>query len=117
MNQLQFTSQQEAIRKAKARNAELNKAFDEDPAKFHAIAGSRYPLHVEVYTEIPVRIPNSLSIHSYCSFPMPNKARMFLFTDKSSFEKFRLYLRTLNAQFMAKVLPPPRHPNAVLKGF
>lgn len=117
MNQLQFTAQQEAIRKAKARNAELNKAFDEDPARFRAISGSRYPLHVEVFTEIPVRLPTALSIHSYCSFPMPNKARMFMFTDKESFERFRLYLRSLNAQFMAKVLPPPQYPNAILKGF
>lgn len=117
MNQLQFTIRQEVLRRSKARNAELNKAFDEDPAKFKAIAGARYPLHVEVFTEIPMKIPHNLSIHSYCSFPMPNKARMFLFSDKSSFEKFRLYLRTLNAQFTARALPPPRHPNAILKGF
>lgn len=117
MNQLQYTIRQEALRKAMERNAELDKAFAEDPAKFKAITDSRYPLHVEVFTEIPQKVPHHLSIHSYCSFPMPNKARMFMFLDKESFEKFRLYLRSLNAQFMAKVLPPPRHPNGVLRGF
>lgn len=116
MNQFQITAQREASRRIQERNKELHKAIDESPAKFRAVSGSHYPLHVEVSADMHFRIPSHLGIHHYSSFPVP-EGRMFAFVDKNSFEKFLEYLRSLKAQFKATVLPPPQHPKGVLKGF
>ena len=106
MNQLTFTAREESRRKSQ-------KDFED---KFKSSV--QYPIAVEVFSSIPKVIPPIIGVESYASFPIPdNKSRMFLLKSKDSFEKFRLYLRTLNASFEAKLLPCPRHPYRVLKGF
>lgn len=109
MNQLLFTSQEERKRKLKKDSQEFEDRFKSSVS---------YPIAVEVFSAIPKVIPQSIGVESYASFPIPDhKSRMFLLKSKDSFEKFRLYLRSLNASFEAKLLPCPRHPYRVLNGF
>lgn len=116
MNQLSFLASKEIKRIKNERRHRLMSEIEEKQSSLHPRSG--FPVSVEVFTYIPKLIPPEYDVQSYASFPIPeNKSRVFLLKDIQSFERFRNYLRNLQASFQAKVEAPPRYPHNVLRGF
>lgn len=104
LNQLQHREIQNKIREQKLKESKNS--------------SKTFTIFVKVLTQIPRAIPSKYQIYGYQSFPIPEeKCRMFCFTEKSAFEKFREYLRTIRASYSAQILPAPTAPYNVLKGF
>lgn len=104
LNQLQHREIQNKIREKKMKEAKSS--------------SKSFTIFVKVLTQIPRAIPEKYHLYGYQSFPIPEeKCRMFCFTEKSSFETFREYLRAIKASYSAKVLAAPTAPHNILKGF